>query len=277
LRLDEEHSDVRLGADVAVAGEISARRLKKLHAAAAQCASTARSWQLDRFDVIATHAIRSAANRTQALDLLESACGTPPRVLQPSEEGYLAALGAYATDPWDCPTAVVDIGGGSVQVTIADQRRVRWTGCAEIGTGTLGPRLRAATIPERDLGRYRCSVAQTISDALGPPLDLGRFEVRLAGGAMRRLGRVLGCNATVSSAVFAEAHAYLGLGQAAAGVRHGLAPRKLGLLRAGTLIGESVLTWLGARSCRFVSGGIREGSLVAGAQLPLPIASPPES
>ena len=79
---------------------------------------------MDRFDVdrvrmVATSAVRDAENGETFSDAARVAVGIAPEVLSGTEEGTLAYRGASADlAPFGGDTLVVDIGGGSTEITL---------------------------------------------------------------------------------------------------------------------------------------------------------------
>ena len=72
--------------------------------------------------VIATSAVRDAANRSEFLGPAESILEAVPEVLSGREEADLAFRGAVSElDPADGPFLVVDIGGGSTELSYGTQ------------------------------------------------------------------------------------------------------------------------------------------------------------
>ncbi|MEW5701416.1 MAG: hypothetical protein AB1792_04220 [Candidatus Zixiibacteriota bacterium] len=74
--------------------------------------------QCDRGAIVCTAAIRRAANRRQVVAALTEATDCPVTVLSSRREGLLAAQGAMGgIRAADRPTLVVDLGGGSTEIT----------------------------------------------------------------------------------------------------------------------------------------------------------------
>ena len=74
---------------------------------------------VDRVRMVATSAVRDAENGAVFTEAARDAVGTAPEVLSGLEEGKLAYRGASADlDPFEGDTLVVDIGGGSTEITL---------------------------------------------------------------------------------------------------------------------------------------------------------------
>lgn len=71
--------------------------------------------------LVATSAVRDAANGSDFLDAAASVTGLRPELLSGEDEGHLSMAGAVADlDPTDGPFLVLDIGGGSTELIAAD-------------------------------------------------------------------------------------------------------------------------------------------------------------
>jgi exopolyphosphatase/guanosine-5'-triphosphate,3'-diphosphate pyrophosphatase len=74
---------------------------------------------VDRVRMVATSAVRDAENGAAFAEAAEAVVGAAPEVLSGPDEGMLAYRGASADLEWfDGDTLVVDIGGGSTEVTL---------------------------------------------------------------------------------------------------------------------------------------------------------------
>jgi exopolyphosphatase/guanosine-5'-triphosphate,3'-diphosphate pyrophosphatase len=74
---------------------------------------------VDRLRMVATSAVRDAENGAMFIEAARAAVGADPEVLTGLEEGTLAFRGASADlSPFEGDTLVVDIGGGSTEITL---------------------------------------------------------------------------------------------------------------------------------------------------------------
>jgi exopolyphosphatase/guanosine-5'-triphosphate,3'-diphosphate pyrophosphatase len=77
------------------------------------------SFGAGRIRMVATSAVRDAENGAAFTEAAKAAVGADPEVLSGTEEGALAYRGASADlDSFDGDTLVVDIGGGSTEITL---------------------------------------------------------------------------------------------------------------------------------------------------------------
>ena len=80
---------------------------------------------VERVRMVATSAVRDAANRVEFLDAAEAVVGVRPELLDGDEEGRLSFRGATTgLDRADGPFLVVDIGGGSTEFVVGTDEPV---------------------------------------------------------------------------------------------------------------------------------------------------------
>src|SRR6187200_2436098 len=116
--IDREKDMVRLGA-----GGLDGRALvPKAMQAALQTLSKfrrlAESHQVDRIEAVATSAVREAENGGEFLQAIFDQTGIRARIISGTEEARLIHLAAvYGVGSMADASVVIDIGGGSVEVT----------------------------------------------------------------------------------------------------------------------------------------------------------------
>src|SRR5215218_7269719 len=190
--------------------------------------------------VVATAAIRCAANGDALVAAIGARAGVDVAVLAPDDEGRLAFAGATRTleRPPDGTIAVVDVGGMSTEIAIGTMAEgVTWLRSFAIGSGMLAGRCREDPPSRADLKAMRAAAdaAFHAADAptlVGPVLDRAALE-----RALTTLGAAPA--ATVAR-------------------RHGLAPERAQLLPAGILVLGAAAQRLGM-PLRIGRGGLREG------------------
>jgi exopolyphosphatase/guanosine-5'-triphosphate,3'-diphosphate pyrophosphatase len=112
----------RMGRDVDARGEISVKMFDRIAWILNEYKALSVQLRCDRIAAVATSAVRDAANQRAFLDYLKSATGIAVEVLSGQEEAewsYVGALnGLTGVRP---PLAVVDVGGGSTELTFGTQ------------------------------------------------------------------------------------------------------------------------------------------------------------
>ncbi len=149
--------------------------------------------QMDRFGVVqaraaATSATRDASNSSAFFDPAEAILGVRPELLEGTEEGRLAFLGATSgLDPEGGPDLVVDLGGGSTELVAGgdDPKQPPVAVVSlDIGCVRVTERFLAHDPPEpAEISAARAFVRGVVDEALVriPALGVPRRMVGVAG------------------------------------------------------------------------------------------------
>jgi exopolyphosphatase / guanosine-5'-triphosphate,3'-diphosphate pyrophosphatase len=187
-RTDELYETVRIGAGMGQTGRLSdeaiARGLETLGVFASFCASAGLEPQ--QVHAVATSAIRDAANGQEFVAAAREATGLPIEIISAEEEARLGYVAAVNTSTLR-DGAMLELGGGSMQLVGVADRRARNVCSLDVGAVRLTEELLPDSGPARkkDLERVRAYVAGALTGA--PWLsDCGDRLVGI-GGAVRNL------------------------------------------------------------------------------------------
>lgn len=123
--IDREKSMVRLGLGMFGEMRLTERAFKEGVEVMVRYAKLAESRGVEEILAVATSATREADNGTEFLNAIFDATGVMPRVISGTEEARLIFLGVrHAIDLGRERGLVIDIGGGSVEVTVGDDKEV---------------------------------------------------------------------------------------------------------------------------------------------------------
>jgi exopolyphosphatase/guanosine-5'-triphosphate,3'-diphosphate pyrophosphatase len=110
---------VRLGQDVDATGRLAPDALERTRVALADYVAIVRDAGADKVRMVATSAVRDAANREDFFAMVRQTLGIDAEVISGDEEARLSFTGAVGgLDPADGPFVVVDVGGGSTEVVL---------------------------------------------------------------------------------------------------------------------------------------------------------------
>lgn len=208
--IDREKEMVRLGA-----GGLDGKRLtREAMNAALQALSKferlAKSHKVDKILAVATSATRESENGGAFLKAIERKTGVRARIITGTEEARLIHLAAVYGVDTPKPAVVIDIGGGSVEITLGSGREVKLARSFKIGVIRLSERF----VDEDPIGdRNERKMTKFIGAEVGAYLK----EIVEAG-----FDRVIGTSGTI-----------LSLGAVATTLERGAAPEELRNLRVG--------------------------------------------
>lgn len=116
-RIVEDIRYTRLGEAASASGYIQDEALLRTIAGIRSLLAGIPVLNHSNFCLTATSAVREACNRSAVVAEIEAACGFPLVVLSAETEAQLGFLGAVHTCPTAHPPMVLDIGGGSTELT----------------------------------------------------------------------------------------------------------------------------------------------------------------
>ena len=271
--IDREKAMVRLGA-----GGLDGRALTDdAMTAALQALSRfrriAESHGVEQIVAVATSATREARNGGEFLTRVRRETGIRPRVITGPEEARLIHLAAvYGVDVGGARACVIDIGGGSVELTLGTATAVQMARSFKVGVIRLTERfVRSDPLSARDerrllqhlnreIGRFCDQIAAASFDRVigtsGTILSLGVVASTLARGVTPGELRNLRVPAKQIRRLRKQV-VELDLEQRLA--LPGLDPRRADLVVAGAILVDTLLRRLGAEDITLCDLALREG------------------
>ena len=189
--VDREKEMVRLGA-----GGLDGRKLTREAMDAALLALSkfqrlARSHKVDEILAVATSATREAENGGAFLRAIERRTGIRPRLITGTEEARLIHLAAvYGVDTQKA-AVVIDIGGGSVEITLGCGRELKFARSFKIGVIRLTERfVDSDPISGRDERKMVAFIREQVDRYLEHIVEEGFDRVIGTSGTILSLGTV---------------------------------------------------------------------------------------
>jgi exopolyphosphatase/guanosine-5'-triphosphate,3'-diphosphate pyrophosphatase len=270
--IDREKEMVRLGS-----GGLGGRALTPEAMAAALQAfprfrRLAESHQVEEILAAATSAVREAENGGEFLAAVEHETGIKPRVISGTEEARLIHLAAvYGVDVAGASAVVVDIGGGSVEITHGAGNALRVAKSFKLGVIRLTERfVRTDPLSGRDERKLVKHIDGELTKYLRDIRDAGFDRVIGTSGTILSLG-------TVATAERRRASDEIRNLRVPAKQIHrlrkeivsrsisdrmklpGLDPRRADLIVSGAVLLDTVLRKLGAEEITLCDLALREG------------------
>lgn len=124
--IDSYSKVVRLGHNLAHTGELDQASMDAAVDALKVCAHKMKVKHVKRWRCVATEACRRASNGDHFLDRVKKETGIALEVISPRVEARLAVMGCVKlVDPTKDVALVIDIGGGSTELSWVDVRKLR--------------------------------------------------------------------------------------------------------------------------------------------------------
>lgn len=273
--VDREKEMVRLGAGGLDGKKLTPEAINAALQALSKFARLAESHQVDEVLAVATSATREAENGGAFLKAIERRTGIRARIITGTEEARLIHLAAVYGVDTPKPAVVIDIGGGSVEITRGSGREVEFARSFKIGVIRLTERfVDSDPISSRDerkmaefigeqVDRYIDHIVETGFDRVigtsGTILSLGTVATAIDRGTVPQEVRNLRVPAKSlrrlrKTAVEMDLEERMHL--------PGLDPRRADLMVAGAVLLDALLKKLGTDEITLCDLALREGVLL---------------
>jgi exopolyphosphatase/guanosine-5'-triphosphate,3'-diphosphate pyrophosphatase len=273
--LDEEREMTRLGHDLFRRGRLSAEPMERSYAALAKMKAIVDGFQVTELRAVATSAVREAANGRAFCREVRRRCGLHIEVISPEEEAQLALQSALQnSDLAGRSVAVVDIGGGSVEVVLAAGAVVDQLYTLPLGSVRLTEAHGSAEpMGRRKWKRLRRAIDRVLDERIGDPPFYPEVMIG-SGGTFTNLadmvkaerdgseGNLQGFALTRADVVHLV-HRLRGTPLDMRRAVPGLNPQRADIIVAGAAAVARLARWLGTQQIVVNPGGLRRGLLLS--------------
>ena len=292
--LHEDREVNRLGESVFQTGVLSPEAMERTIKALRRFHKAVQAQVVDRVRVVATSAMRDARNAPAFVEWVKSETGWDVEVISGLEEGRLIHLGVVQAEPGARGRCLlIDLGGGSCEVTVSDKGRVQAMVSLPLGAVRLQGFLESDPPTNEDIGRLKQFIDREL--ALGET-KLGRPKVTAVIATSGTAAALAEASAAVAAGELPERKSLkvAGKGKAAAAgktfvrlkpeeastedVRRladalvtmsnaereavpGIGPKRSEIIVGGALVYASLLERLGLGGFRYSPLGLRDGML----------------
>ncbi len=165
--LAEDREVTRLGASVFESGLVSPEAMALTLRALKRFQRAVQLHGVDQIRVVATSAMRDARNGAAFQAWVKAETGWNMEIISGLEEGRLIHLGVTGAEPGAGGNVLlIDLGGGSCEITLSEQKRIKETISVPLGAVRLTEDfLSADPAPKEGLGRMRKWIARELRRA----------------------------------------------------------------------------------------------------------------
>ena len=284
--LAEDREVTRLGGSVFDTGLISPEAMAATLRALKRFQRAVQSHGVDRIRVVATSAMRDARNSAAFQAWVKAETGWNMEIISGLEEGRLIHLGVTGAEPGaGGRVLLVDLGGGSCELTLSEHKHIKETVSLPLGAVRLTEQfLPTDPAPADGLARMRQLIARelrrahrriqpgraplviatsgtaaALSDACSPGARNGRKSAAARAHARNRSAILAGMVPTRAVRKLAAKLAKLSLPEREA--VPGIGPRRAEIIVAGAQVFVEILETFGLPGFRYSPFGLRDGIL----------------
>jgi len=270
ITLDEEKAYTRLGRGTAASGRLDEGAMDETVAALGRMLRIAEGLGVTHTRAVATAAVREAANGAAFVERIGRELGLHVEVISGEHEARLALMSAGANFDLAGRAAVIDIGGGSLEVAIAGDGELLSAASLPLGAVVMSERFRGDDpLPPKRFRKLVSFAEDALAGALGEVPGQVATLVGSGGtittiGAMVAARRGLAVPDVQGFAIGADELRRLVRDLAASSAKQraampGMAESRIDLMVAGSAVVEAAVRALGARELLVNARGMREG------------------
>jgi exopolyphosphatase/guanosine-5'-triphosphate,3'-diphosphate pyrophosphatase len=269
LQLADDREVVRLGESVFRTGLLDPQAMAQTVKVLQRFHRAAQRHGADHVRVVATSSLRDARNASAFIEWVESATGWRVEVISGLEEGRLIHFGVMANTHIHADRVLLmDLGGGSCEITVSVNRQIRDIVSVPLGAVRLTREFLQHDPPKKkELEQLRAFIAEEVSRVERRMKRAGAQVSIATSGTAAALAGLYAARADVESSTvprsavveFAEKLSKANLQQRLA--MPGIGPRRAEIIIAGANVYSELLTRLGLTSFRYLPLGLRDGVL----------------
>ena len=273
--LDDEKATVRLGEGLFRTGELTPASWQRAIEALSRMKKVVDGYRVRAIEAVATSAVRQAANGREFIDLVAQEVGLAVEVISGEEEAELAVLSArHNFDMEGVPHAMIDIGGGSVEIITAFGGHVEELVSLPLGAVVLTERfLKSDPVTADEEERLRKFIRTTLNE---------QFDDGFPAHCLLGSGGTMNAIAAMVMAMGKEAYQSIhGYDILRSQVVHllamllrkdlkerrsvpGLNADRSDIIIAGVMMVDELMRFFGANILKINERGIREGLILRG-------------
>src|SRR5690242_2505036 len=281
--LHEDREVTRLGESVFQTGSISPEAMAATIRALKRFYKAVQLHAADKVRVVATSAMRDARNADAFTEWVKSATGWNVEVISGLEEGRLIHLGVVSHEPGaKGKCLLIDLGGGSCEVTVSDGARIKSMVSLSLGAVRLQQEFLPTDPPEReDIARLKQYIDRELKRGekkIGIPrvslvIATSGTAAALAEASIAMAKKLQAKKSTRKKPVHLKprdattenvrvlADKLLKMNNAARAALPGIGPRRSEIIVGGALVYANLLERLGLKGFRYSPLGLRDGIL----------------
>lgn len=272
--LDDEKASVRLGESLDIGKGISSEAEERALAALSRMKKIVDGYGVEHVAAVATSAVRRAANQENFVRSVEERTGIRVTVIPGEEEARLVSLsGFHNFDLEGIRFAMIDIGGGSVEIVTAFGNRVEEYYSLELGAVTLTERfLQSDPLAADDLQSLAKHVRRSLKGAFEGEDARAHCLVASGGTCTSVASMVMAMRGESFDSVHGYellrsdvVHLLAMLARTTVKERRtvpGLNPDRADIIIAGVAVIDELMKFFGANLLRINDRGIREGLIL---------------
>lgn len=276
--LFDEREPVKLGEGIFRSGELTDAGMSRAIAALKRFRSEAQKYNAMSIRAVATAAVREAGNKSEFTKRVQKEVGLRLDVISGSEEARLIALGVLDGVPERQESIVIDIGGGSSEISVCRGTEVKASFSLQLGAIRLSEMfLRSDPPKEKEVKLLREHIEDVLSEHVGDRVTQKKRVLLGTAGTIGALEEALrnqgkGAPGAIERKDLGKLHDRLSKMDIAERKKV-VEEKRVDTIIAGSAILHGIMEYLGLDEVQVSKRGLRDGlmlDLISRIGMPLP-------
>jgi exopolyphosphatase/guanosine-5'-triphosphate,3'-diphosphate pyrophosphatase len=268
-QLYREKLMIRLGQNVFSGGGLDPQAVRRAIHALRRFREIATEFKVERIIAFGTSALRDSRNAAQFVENVQSKTGIDLRIISGEEEARLIALGVLSNEkPLPKTFALIDIGGGSTEISVCRGKEALFSKSYPLGTARIQQLFLRNTPPHpkqvKDLRRFIRSSLETDSAERAKFLRGKSIAIGSSGTirALSRLARKAFGAQELDLTTLSRINSTLSrLTASKIAKLPGMEPKRVDMILAGSILLEETLKFLNSYKVNPTQFSLRDGIL----------------
>lgn len=259
--LHREKIMVRLGQGIFLSSKLDPDAIQRTLQAFHRFRRLSDQYRVSKTIAFGTSALREASDREGFLATIKEETGIHVRVISGAEEAKLIALGIQARERIPKGLySLVDIGGGSTEISVCQGEKILHSASFPIGTARLQQLFLSRTPPKpADLVALRKHVRNALLDTLLPEHWPRTERIIGSSGTIRALDKILGEFTRKNLSAMVKRMSLMTTGELL-GIP-GMESKRVDMILAGAVLFEECMAAMGAKKATSSEFSLRDGIL----------------
>ncbi len=191
LNKRKEIITTRIGKNLSQSGFMSKEAMELNIEALKYFKKSAEYFGAEEIIVIATSAVRDAANRDIFINKVKNEVGVSIKVLSGDEEAYIGMLGVTYGLSADEGILIIDIGGGSTEIVLSRNKKIEYSVSIDAGAVRMTERfIKSNPIKDKDTENLKRTLKELFSEAIEKLADLRIDKIVTIGGTATTIAAI---------------------------------------------------------------------------------------
>jgi exopolyphosphatase/guanosine-5'-triphosphate,3'-diphosphate pyrophosphatase len=256
---------IRLGENLFETKNLSPKAISRAIQALKHFQNISKKFDVDKTIAFATSALRDAKNRNEFLKLVKKETNIKFKVISGKQEAYLIAQGILNNEKIPQGLfALVDIGGGSTEISICKNSLILFSHSFNLGTARLQQIFLKTSPPNKiDVLKLQEAIKNLLKTKIPKKYHGNISKIIASSGTARALSRLIKKSTTFNNKQLNKlANKLITLDTTQLSNLKNMEQRRVDIICAGAVLMNEIVKFLGTKTVQTTSYSLRDGMII---------------